>query len=92
MVPARPVGADIADPQAEDALVGGVGDDDEVVLAEAEAAGGGPLVEDADDLEALAADANQLADRIDAVRLEQQLCTRCCRERPRCGGTGARCR
>jgi len=69
---ARPVGADVSDPQAEHALVGGIGDHDEVVLAEAEAAGGGPLVEDPDHLEALAADANQLADRIDAVRLEQQ--------------------
>ena len=67
------VDADVADAQAEDALVRGVRDDDEVVLAEAEAAGGRPLVEHADDLEPLGADAHELADRIDAVRLEQQL-------------------
>ena len=49
------------------------GIDDEVVLAEVEAAGRRPLVEDADHLEPLAADADELADRVDAGRLEQQL-------------------
>ena len=68
--------ANVADAQAEDALVGRVRDDDEVVLAEVEAAGGRPLVEHADDLEALGADAHHLADRVDAGRREQQLVRR----------------
>ena len=57
-------------------LVGRVRNDDEVVLAEVEAADARPLVEDADDREALGADAHRLADRIGAGRREQRLIRR----------------
>src|SRR5262249_37842262 len=68
--------------QAEDPLVRGVGNDDEVVLAEIEAAGGGALVEHADHLEALAADAHHLADWLDAVRFEEELVGRVAEHAP----------
>jgi hypothetical protein len=51
---------------------GGVGHRREVVLVDVEAAGRRPLVEDADDFEALAADPDHLSERVGASRLEQQ--------------------
>ena len=59
--------------KAVHALIRRVGDHDEVVRVEVESACRRTLVEDADDLVALGADADELADRIDAARLEQQL-------------------
>ena len=51
----------------------GVGNDREVVLAQAEAARGRPLVDHAEHRVVERADADVLADRIDAARLEQRL-------------------
>ena len=71
MIVPRPADADRA--QTVVALVRRIGDHHEVVGADVEAARRRPLVEDAHHLEALAADAHHLADRIGAARLEQQL-------------------
>ncbi len=68
--------AEPSDPEAEHALIRTERHDDEVVLVQVEPAGRRAFVEDADDLEALAADAHELPDRIDAARLEEQFVRR----------------